>query len=103
MGLHNGKAQQMMSEVLIKCYEGPEDILAKLKKKILAIGLEQFSRAWSPGGGLDALIDLATFVGSMWITDDSLDDLHQDEDMNSALIQAWWNLPKLIGELYKAD
>lgn len=101
--IHNGKARQMMSEVLIKCYKGPEDILETLKKKILAIGLEGFSGAWAPGGGLDALIDFASFNGSMWITDDTFDDPDQDEDMNSALIQAWSNLPKIIGELYKTD
>jgi len=101
--IHNGKAREMMTEVLISCYEGPEEILTKLKNKILAIGLEGFSGAWAPGGDIQSLIDFATFNGSMWITDDTFDDPNQDEEMNASLIKAWSKIPKIVGEVYKTD
>jgi len=101
--IHNGKAREMITEVLISCYEGPEEILTKLKNKLLAIGLEGFSGAWAPGGDIHALIDFATFNGSMWITDDTFDDPNQDEEMNASLINAWSKIPKIVGEIYQTD
>ena len=100
--IHNRKTWEMMTEILISCCKGPEDILTKLEKKIIDIGLEGFLAAWAPGEDVCALIDCAAFNGSVWIDDCAFGDASQDEEMNASLARCWAEIPNTSREVQKS-